>query len=160
MILYEMKREQDYPVSLRYQLATEFLDKIRYGKRIRLGFVEGDALGRKDMVRLIRRYYDRINYLTVFTKEPEAYGELCDDAWEQYGLAVTVTSGEKELAFCDYVLDCTRVSFFQNVQDVGQVSFYSVYLDRDKIKYFRKMGDKVTVDSCVACLDRAFHNKV
>lgn len=159
-VLYEMKNNQDYPAILCFHFAEEFMEQIHYGKRIHIGFVEGNALGRREMIQLIRQYYDRVNYLTVFSKEPEAYEELVSDAWNQYGLTIVITRRLESLRFCDYILDCTVLPFEGKWECRKGCFFYSLYCDKDKIRSLRKMGQSVRFDSCTSSLDRAFHNKV
>lgn len=158
--IYKMEEEQDYPYSLRLVLVEDFIQKIHYGKRVHVGFVEGDALSRKDLITFIRVCCERINYLTVFTKDAEAYREVAEDAWQQYGLAITVTQSYAGLSLCDYVLDCSVLPFSHGITCRKGCIFYSVWGDRDKIRSVRRMGDGIRFDSCAASLDRAFHNKV
>ena len=157
---YEMKSAQDYPYSLRMFFAKEFVEGIYYGKRVHVGFIEGNALSRKDLIGLIRKHYDKVNYLTIFSKEPDVYGELVEDAWEQYGLVVTVTGCYESLQFCDYILDCTVLPFEEKINCRKGCAFFSLSMERDKMRSARKMGEGVRFDSCAASLDRAFHNKV
>lgn len=158
--IYQMKHKQDYPYSLRLRLAEDFLDKLNFGKRTRIGIVEGDTLRRQDLIALLRRCYDKINFLIIFSKEGAEYRELVEDAWEQYGLAITVTASFGELAFCDYVLDCTRMPFEGNIRCRKGCFFFSLFGDQKKIRSLRKAGGEITFDSCANILDRAFHNKV
>lgn len=158
--VYQMKHRQDYPYSLRLHFAEDFLEKMNFGKRIRIGIVEGDMLRRRDLIALIRRCYDKINFLIIFSKEKARYQELVEDAWEQYGLAITVTASFGELAFCDYVLDCTRMPFESNIRCRKGCFFFSIFGDQKKIRSLRKAGGEITFDSCANILDRAFHNKV
>lgn len=158
--IYQMKHRQDYPYSLRLRLAEDFLENLNFGKRTRIGIVEGDTLKRRDLISLIRRCYDKINFLIIFSREGAEYRELVEDAWEQYGLAITVTASFGELAFCDYVLDCTRMPFEGNIRCRKGCFFFSIFGDQKKIRSLRKAGDEITFDSCANILDRAFHNKV
>ncbi|MBD5540862.1 MAG: hypothetical protein HDR00_06650 [Lachnospiraceae bacterium] len=158
--IYQMKHRQDYPYSLRLRLAEDFLEKLDFGKRTRIGIVEGDTLKRQDLIALIRGCYDKMNFLTIFSREGVQYRELVEDAWEQYGLAITVTASFGELAFCDYVLDCTRMPFEGNVRCRKGCFFFSLFGDQKKIRSLRKAGGEITFDSCANILDRAFHNKV
>lgn len=159
-ILHKMKTDQDYPYSLRLSFAREFMERIYFGKRIHIGFIEGNALSRKDLISLIRQYYDKINYLTIFSKEADAYRELVEDAWDQYGLAITVTKRYESLRLCDYILDCTVLPFEGRWICRRGCTFFSLCGDRDKKRSVRKMGEGVRFDSCATSLDRAFHNKV
>lgn len=158
--IYQMKHRQDYPYSLRLHFAEDFLENLDFGKRTRIGIVEGDTLRRRDLIALIRRCYDKMNFLTVFSKEGAEYRELVEDAWEQYGLAITVTASLGELALCDYVLDCTRMPFEGNIRCRRGCSFFSLFGDQKKIRSLRKAGGEITFDSCANILDRTFHNKV
>ncbi len=158
--IHRMKEEQDYPYSLRLFLVDEFMQQIRYGKRVHIGFVEGSALMRKDLIAFVRICCARINYLTIFTKEAEAYTEAVEDAWQQYGLAITVTQSYAGLSLCDYVVDCSVLPFSYGITCRKGCIFYSVWGDRDKIRSVRRMGEDIRFDSCTASLDRAFHNKV
>lgn len=158
--IYQMKHRQDYPYSLRLHFVEDFLENLNFGKRTRIGIVEGDMLRRQDLIALIRRCYDKINFLIIFSKEGAWYKELVEDAWEQYGLAVTVTASLGELEFCDYVLDCTRMPFDGNIRCRKGCFFFSVFGDQKKIRSLRKAGGEITFDSCANILDRAFHNKV
>ena len=158
--IYEMKHRQDYPYSLRLHFAEDFLENLNFGKRTRIGIVEGDTLRRQDLIALLRRCYDKINFLIIFSKEGAEYRELVEDAWEQYGLAITVTASFGELAFCDYVLDCTRMPFESNIRCRKGCFFFSIFGDQKKIRSLRKAGGEITFDSCANILDRTFHNKV
>lgn len=158
--IYQMKHRQDYPYSLRLRLAEDYLENLNFGKRTRIGIVEGDTLRRRDLISLIRRCYDKINFLIIFSREGAEYRELVEDAWEQYGLAITVTASFGELAFCDYVLDCTRMPFEGNIRCRKGCFFFSIFGDQKKIRSLRKAGEEITFDSCANILDRAFHNKV
>lgn len=158
--IYRMKYRQDYPYSLRLYFAERFLENLDLGKRTRIGVVEGDTLKRKDLIAMLRNCYDKMNFLTIFSREGAEYRELVEDAWEQYGLAVTVTPSFGELALCDYVLDCTRMPFAENIRCRKGCSFFSVFGDRKKIRSLRRAGGEITFDSCANILDRAFHNKV
>ncbi len=157
---YEMTSDQDYPYSLRLYFAWDFLEQVTFDKRTRIGIIEGNALSRRDLIALIRQYYDRMNYLTVFTREPAMYRELAEDAWEQFGLAVTVTKSMGEVKLCDYILDCTLLPFEEHTPCRKGCRFFSVYAGQKKIRSIRRMGENVKFDSCAASLDRAFHNKV
>lgn len=141
--IYEMKDGQDYPYSLRIYAAKEFLEKINIGKRTRIGIIEGGALKRRDLIALLRQKYDRMNYLTVFTKEADAYRELAEDAWEQLGLAVTITSSLKELELCDCILDCTRLPFDGKLKCKQGCFFFSLYADQKKMRSIRKNGTQM-----------------
>lgn len=158
--VYQMKHRQDYPYSLRLHFAEDFLENLNFGKRTRIGIVEGDTLKRQDLIALLRRCYDKINFLIIFSGEGAEYRELVEDAWEQYGLAITVTASFGELAFCDYVLDCTRMPFEGNIRCRKGCFFFSIFGDQKKIRSLRKAGGEITFDSCANILDRAFHNKV
>ncbi|MGN0132238.1 MAG: hypothetical protein ACI4AA_07355 [Lachnospiraceae bacterium] len=158
--IHEMDSEQDYPYSLRLYFIWDFFEHLNFGKRTRIGIIEGNAISRRDLIALIRQYYDRMNFLTIFSKEPAAYGELTEDAWKQYGLAVTVTGNLKELELCDYILDCTVLPFEGSMKCRKGCSLFSVCADQKKIRSVRKMGGNIRFDSCAANLDRAFHNKV
>lgn len=158
--VYRMKNRQDYPYSLRLHFAERFLENLDFGKRTRIGIVEGDTLKRRDLIALIRNCYDKINFLTIFSREGAEYRELVEDAWEQYGLAITVTPSFGELAFCDYVLDCTRMPFEGNIRCRKGCSFFSLFGDQKKIRSLRRVGGEISFDSCANILDRAFHNKV
>lgn len=158
--VYRMKNRQDYPYSLRLHFAERFLENLNFGKRTRIGIVEGDTLKRRDLIALIRNCYDKINFLTIFSREGAEYRELVEDAWEQYGLAITVTPSFGELAFCDYVLDCTRMPFEGNIRCRKGCSFFSLFGDQKKIRSLRRAGGEISFDSCANILDRAFHNKV
>lgn len=158
--LYEMSSDQDYPYSLRLYFAWDFFEHLTFDKRTRVGIIEGNALARRDLIALIRQYYDRMNYLTVFSKEPAMYQEVAEDAWEQFGLAVTVTKSMGEVKLCDYILDCTILPFEDRTACRNGCRFFSIYAGQKKIRSIRKMGENVRFDSCAASLDRAFHNKV
>lgn len=158
--IYQMKHRQDYPYSLRLRFAEDFLENLNFGKRTRIGIVEGDTLRRRDLIALLRRCYEKMNFLTIFSREGAEYRELVEDAWEQYGLAVTVTASFGELALCDYVLDCTRMPFEGNIRCRKGCFFFSVFGDQKKIRSLRKAGSEITFDSCANILDRTFHNKV
>lgn len=158
--IYQMKHRQDYPYSLRLHFAEDFLENLNFGKRTRIGIVEGDTLRRQDLIALLRKCYDKINFLIIFSKEREEYRELVEDAWEQYGLAITVTASFGELAFCDYVLDCTRMPFEGSIRCRKGCFFFSILGDQKKIRSLRKAGGEITFDSCANILDRTFHNKV
>lgn len=158
--IYQMKHRQDYPYSLRLHFAENFLEELNFGKRTRIGIVEGDMLNRQDLTALIRRHYDKMNFLTIFSREGAGYRELVEDAWEQYGLAITVTASFGELALCDYVLDCTRMPFEGNIRCRKGCFFFSLLGDQKKIRSLRKAGGEMTFDSCANILDRTFHNKV
>lgn len=158
--VYRMKHRQDYPYSLRLHFAEDFLENLNFGKRTRIGIVEGDTIRRQDLIALLRRFYDKINFLIIFSKEGARYQELVEDAWEQYGLAITVTASLGEMAFCDYVLDCTRMPFEGNIRCRRGCFFFSIFGDQKKIRSLRKAGEQITFDSCANILDRAFHNKV
>lgn len=158
--VYRMKNRQDYPYSLRLHFAEAFLENLDFGKRTRIGIVEGDTLKRRDLIALIRNCYDKMNFLTIFSREGAEYRELVEDAWEQYGLAITVTPSFGELAFCDYVLDCTRMPFEGNIRCRKGCSFFSLFGDQKKIRSLRRAGEEISFDSCAHILDRAFHNKV
>lgn len=158
--IYRMEDKQDIPYELRLYFAGQFLEGITPLKRTRLGIIEGRALKRTDLIALLRRCYHRFNHLTVFSREPKAYQEFAEDAWEQYGLAVTVTGAYGELEFCDYVLDCTDSSCRQDGTFGKGAHIFSVYKDRKKIRRLRKSGIYLTWDSCFDILDRVFHNKV
>lgn len=158
--LYQMKYRQDYPYSLRLHFAEDFLKNMNFGKRTRIGIIEGDTLRRQDLIALIRRFYDKINFLIIFSREGGRYRELVEDAWEQYGLAITVTASFGELAFCDYVLDCTRMPFESNIRCRKGCFFFSIFGDQKKIRSLRRAGEEITFDSCANILDRSFHNKV
>ena len=155
-----MQTEQDYPYGLRLHFVRNFMAHIVFDRRTRIGVIEGNALMRKDLITLLRQYYDRMNYLTIFSKEPDGYVELAEDAWEQYGLAVTVTANMEELRFCDYILDCTTLPFEDRIVCRKDCIFFAVCAEQKKIRSMRKMGEHVKFDSCFANLDRAFHNKV
>lgn len=157
---YEMEHRLDFPYSLRLYSAWDYLEHLNFGKRTRIGIIEGNAISRKDLIALIRRYYDRMNYLTIFSREMTAYEELADDAWEQFGLAVTVTGSLKELEYCDYILDCTVMPFEEGIRCHKGCSIFSVCGNQRKIRSIRKMGEGIRFDSCANILDRAFHNKV
>lgn len=157
---YEMASDQDYPYSLRLYFAWDFFERLTFDKRTRVGIIEGNALSRRDLIALIRQYYDRMNYLTVFSKEPAMYQELAEDAWEQFGLAVTVTKSMGEVKLCDYILDCTVLPFEDRAACRKGCRFFSIYAGQKKIRSIRRMGGNVRFDSCAASLDRAFHNKV
>lgn len=158
--LYEMKTAQDYPYSLRMFFAKGFVESIHYGKRVHIGFIEGNALKRKDLIQLVRQHYDKVNYLTIFSKEADAYRELIEDAWEQYGLAITVTRRYESLQLCDYILDCTILPFEEKMNCRKGCFFFSLNMEKDKMRSIRKIGEEIRIDSCAASLDRAFHNKV
>lgn len=158
--IYQMKYRQDYPYSLRLYFAEAFFENLNYGKRTRIGIVEGDTLRRQDIIAFLRRYYDKMNFLIIFSKERSEYRELVEDAWEQYGLAVTVTSSLGELSFCDYILDCTKMPFEGNIRCRKGCFFFSILGDQKKIRSLRKAGSEMTFDSCANILDRTFHNKV
>lgn len=157
---YEMSCGQDYPYGLRLSFTKKFWEHIPFHKRTHVGIIDGDALKRKDLIDLIRQSYDRMNYLTIFSKEPEAYRELIQDAWEQLGLAVTVTASLRETVLCDYILDCTTAPFAQRLSCRNGCCFFSVYAGREKSRSIRRLGNGIRFDSCHASLDRAFHNKV
>ena len=158
--IYRMQDKQDIPYELRLYFAGQFVEGITPLKRTRLGIIEGEALKRTDLIAILRRYYHHFNHLTVFSREPEAYREFAEDAWEQYGLAITVTGAYGELEFCDYVLDCTDSSFRQEGTFGKGAHIFSIYKDRKKIRRLRKSGVYLTWDSCFDILDRVFHNKV
>lgn len=158
--IHEMEDGQDYPYSLRIYAAKEFLEKINIGKRTRIGVIEGSALKRRDLIALLRQKYEQMNYLTIFTKEADAYRELAEDAWEQLGLAVTITSSLRELELCDCILDCTRLPFDGKLKCKQGCFFFSLYTDQQKIKRIRGGGAGLHYDSCRSVLDRAFDNKV
>lgn len=158
--VYRMKYRQDYPYSLRLHFAENFLENLDFGRKTRIGIVEGNMLGRQDLIALLRSCYDKMNFLTIFAKDGEFYRELVEDAWEQYGLAITVTPSFGELAFCNYVLDCTAMPFDGNIRCGKGCFFFSLLGDQKKIRSLRKAGGEITFDSCANVLDRAFHNKV
>lgn len=158
--IHEMQYKQDYPYSLRLYFVREFLENLKFGKKTRIGIIEGNSVKRRDLIMILRQYYDRMNYLTVFSREKAAYDEFVEDAWEQYGLAVTVTNSLKEMELCDYILDCTMMPFTAGIKCRKGCSFFSVYGDREKIRSLRKAGEGVNFDSCAGILDRGFHNKV
>lgn len=158
--IYRMQHKQDYPYSLRLHFAEDFLENLDFGKKTRIGIVEGDTLRRRDLIALLRKCYDKINFLVIFSREGAEYRELVEDAWEQYGLAITVTASLGELAFCDYVLDCTRMPFENNIRCRKGCFFFSVFGDQKKIRSLRRAGEEITFDSCANILDRSFHNKV
>ncbi|MBP3459772.1 MAG: hypothetical protein J6K58_11250 [Lachnospiraceae bacterium] len=158
--IHEMQYKQDYPYSLRIYFVQDFFEHLNWGKKTRIGIIEGDAIKRRDLILMLRQYYDRMNYLTVFSREKAAYDEFAEDAWEQYGLAVTVTDSLREMELCDYILDCTMMPFAAGIRLRKGCRFLSVYGDREKIRSIRKAGEGVNFDSCAGILDRAFHNKV
>ena len=158
--IYRMQHKQDIPYELRLYFAGRFLEEITPLKRTRLGIIEGEALKRADVIALLRQCYQRFNHLTIFTQESGAYKEFAEDAWEQYGLVVTVTGAYGELEFCDYVLDCSGFSLKQRITFGKEAHIFSIYRDRKKIRRLRKSGTYLTWDSCLDILDRVFHNKV
>lgn len=157
---YDMEHRQDFPYSLRLYGAWDYLEHLNYGKKTRIGIIEGNAISRSDLIALIRQYYDKMNYLTIFSQEISAYEELADDSWEQFGLAVTVTGSLKELEFCDCILDCTVLPFEAGFKYHKGCSIFSICGNQKKIRCIRKAGGNVRFDSCANILDRAFHNKV
>jgi hypothetical protein len=158
--IHEMKDKQDYPYELRLYLANRFLENISYEKKMKLGILDGPALKRQDLIRMLSRQCDRLNYLTVFTKAPEAYRELAEEVWEQYGLAMIITEHYDALCLCDYVLDCTVTPFHgKNCCKKGCIFFY-IWGDFSKLRSLRQTTEGAIIDSCANILDRAFHNKV
>lgn len=158
--IHEMQYKQDYPYSLRLYCIRDFFEQLNWGKKTRIGIIEGNTIKRRDLIGLLRQYYDRMNYLTVFSGEKAAYNEFVEDAWDQYGLAVTVTNSLREMELCDYILDCTMMPFSAGIRCRKGCRFFSIYGDREKIRSLRKAGEGVNFDSCAGILDRAFHNKV
>lgn len=158
--LHEMTSGQDYPYSLRLYLASDFWAHIAFGRRTHIGVIDGDALAKRDIIALIRQSYDKMNYLTIFSDEPAAYQELAQDAWEQFGLAVTVTKSLRETAFCNYILDCTTEPAPERIVCPKGCFFFAVCTGAGKMRNIRRMGEDIRFDSCAASLDRAFHNKV
>lgn len=158
--IYQMQNRQDYPYSLRLYLIREFFEHLNYEKRMRLGILDGATLEHQDLIALVRQYYDRMNYLTIFSTEPDVYRELAEEAWEQYGLAITITQRDEELKMCDCILDCTMTPLHRKVRCKKGCFYFFVWGNYDKIRSLRIAAEAAKIDSCANVLDRAFHNKV
>lgn len=111
----QLKDSSSKPPLIYSVCIDEFLKQIKYEKNTVLGWVDGDLLDYKIWVRLIRRHLAQINCLMIVSNMPERFVELCHDAWEEQGLAITLTHNKKELCFCDYVIDCSGELFDERV---------------------------------------------
>lgn len=106
--VYYLPEKKIRPPEITSFCVSVFLDQMKYEKNTMLGIIDGEVLDYKIWVKLVRRYLDQINGLMIISDRPERFVELCRDAWEQQGLVITLTKNKQELAFCDYVIDCSN----------------------------------------------------
>lgn len=126
-----------------------FLEQIKFEKNTMLGIIDGEVLDYKIWVKLLRRYLDKINGLMIISDKPERFVELYRDAWEQQGLAITLTNNKKELAFCDYVIDCSEGLMKEKIIFRKPCLYLMLSEHRKKSRQLCMQNKKLRIVGCV-----------
>lgn len=141
-------RIEEYPQEIYEICFHRFMQDIAFQKKTVIGIIDGDVLDYKIWVKSIRQYLKRINCMLIVTEKKECFTELCDDAWEEQGLAITLAKSKMELTFCDYVLDCSSKEFGEKVIYRKPCSYLLLSDERRKRRQLYKRNPSVQIKVC------------
>ena len=147
--VYHLPDKKVKPPEVASFCVFEFLEQITYEKNTILGIIDGGVLDYKIWVKLLRRYLDKINGLMIISDKPERFVELYRDAWEQQGLAITLTKNKKELAFCDYVIDCSDRLMTEKIMFRKPCLYLMLSEHRKKSRQLCMQNEKLRIVGCV-----------
>ena len=147
--VYHLPDKKVKPPEVASFCVFEFLEQIKYEKNTILGIIDGDVLDYKIWVKLLRRYLDKINGLMIISDKPERFVELYRDAWELQGLAITLTKNKKELAFCDYVIDCSDRLMTEKIMFRKPCLYLMLSEHRKKSRQLCMQNEKLRIVGCV-----------
>lgn len=147
--VYHFPEKKVRPPEVTSFCVSFFLEQINYEKNTMLGIIDGEVLDYKVWVKLLRRYLDKINGLMIISDKPERFVELYRDAWEQQGLAITLTRNKKELAFCDYVIDCSEGLMTEKIVFRKSCLYLMLSEQRKKSRQLCMQNKKLRIVGCV-----------
>ena len=147
--VYHLTEKKIRPPEITSFCVSVFLDQIKYEKNTMLGIIDGEVLDYKIWVKHLRRYLDKINGLMIVSDKPERFVELYRDAWEQQGLVITLTKNKKELAFCDYVIDCSEGLMTEKVVFRKACLYLMLSEQRKKSRQLCMQNKKLRIVGCV-----------
>lgn len=147
--VYHLPEKKVRPTEVTSFCVSVFLEQINYEKNTMLGIIDGEVLNYKIWVKLLRRYLDKINGLMIISDKPERFVELYRDAWEQQGLAITLTNNKKELAFCDYVIDCSEGLMTEKIMFRKPCLYLMLSEQRKKSRQLCMQNKKLRIVGCV-----------
>lgn len=158
--LYFACDKNERPETVYALCVSRFLDHIRYEKNTVIGLIDGNLINYKIWIGLLRKKLDRINALMIVSDRPESFVELYRDAWEEQGLVITRTGNYKELAFCDYVIDCSEDVWPDKIFFRKNCHYLMLSGLRRKKKLLFLQNRHIRISDCGDYLDRAFQYKV
>lgn len=158
--LYFACDKNERPESVYALCISRFLENIRYEKNTVIGLIDGNLINYKIWIGLLRKKLDRINALMIVSERPESFVELYRDAWEEQGLVITRTGNYKELAFCDYVIDCSGNVLPDKIVFRKNCHYLMLSGLRRKKKLLFLQNQHIRISDCSDFLDRAFQYKV
>ena len=141
--VYHLPDKKVKPPEVASFCVLEFLEQIK------LGIIDGEVLDYKIWVKLLRKYLDKINGLMIVSDKPERFVELYRDAWEQQGLVITLTNNKKELAFCDYVIDCSEGLMAEKIMFRKPCFYLMLSEQRKKSRQLCMQNKKIKIVGCM-----------
>lgn len=147
--VYHLPEKKIRPPEITSFCVSVFLNQITYKKNTMLGIIDGEVLDYKIWVKLLRRHLDKTNGLMIISDKPERFVELYRDAWEQQGLVITLTKNKKELAFCDYVIDCSDRLMTEKIMFRKPCLYLMLSEHRKKSRQLCMQNEKLRIVGCV-----------